>query len=84
MALAARALWTLRVICLARHHSIYNFVYVNVVFKRNLILNTILRHDLNVVFFLIFRKQESEPASANIFPAILWVEPVKLGAVLLW
>lgn len=69
--LAACPLWTLRVVCLVRHHSIYDFVDIDVVFERNLILNAILRHDLNVVFLLILWKQESKPASANVFPAIL-------------
>lgn len=80
-ACTVQSLGALCVLSRAGNHSIHDFV--NLTVQCNLVVNAVLGDHLNVVFFTIFREEKSEPASANVFPAVLLVEPVELRPVLL-
>jgi len=62
------------------HDAIDNFFDV---VEGNLLVDTLLAHNLYVVLFAVFAEQEAEAARADILPAVLLVKPVQLGSVLL-
>ena len=64
-----------------RYNAVHNLV--DVVTKTHLVFNAVLRHDLDIVFFLIFREEKTEAAGADVFPSVFWVKPVEFGTILL-
>ena len=76
-----RALSVLCLVSRSGHNSVNNLV--DVVTKPHMVLNAVLRHDLDIVLFLIFWEEETESTGADVFPSVLWVKPVEFGAVFL-
>ena len=78
--IAACPIGTLSVV-LSWHHGVYNLV--DNIRQWNLLIDAVIRDDLNVVFFFILWEQKSEAPRAYVLPPILVIEPVKLSSILL-